>query len=131
MKIFLKNIDIFKRLFDFDDSDIKNKIEFKLIMEKRQIEEILRKQKEVSEWNESKLNYLNESIGVKFENTTFKNRQENASMFNEKLITDEDENKYIVFKNKKHEYLSFEFLGEKFNSNILKEYSYYKNNLNN
>jgi hypothetical protein len=118
MRIFYKNIAVFKKLFNFADSDfVHQNIKFVWILDKRQIQNISSKQIEVVNWKNNKLKTFTKVMSIHEET-------ENDS------LNSADENKLIVFKDKKHEYFSFEDLGNIFNSNILKNYLNYKDNLN-
>ena len=117
MKIFHKNKAVFKRLFDFTDSDFKHQnIEFVWILEERQIQSILEKQNEVANWNEAKLKTFTKDMSNQEEN---ENESTSAA----------DENKFIVFRDTKHEYFSFEDLGKIFKNTVLKYYLDYKDSL--
>ena len=120
MKIFHKNKAVFKRLFDFTDSDFKHQnIEFVWILEERQIQSILEKQNEVANWNEAKLKTFTNDI------KDMSNQEENEN----ESTSAADENKFIVFRDTKHEYFSFEDLGKIFKSSVLKYYLDYKDSL--
>ncbi len=109
MDIFFKNIQHFKRLFDFNDTDFEQ-ITFQWILDGNQIDNITKKQ------NELKLLDKNEIINQ------IKSRDEKNKSI-ERLRSTEFENKCLVFQYANHQYQTIVYIGNIFDSHLLKNYS--------